>query len=115
MSPWSFLSDLVSPVIGSLNSYLPVFGLPEGVQHKLVGFILRRTLGRFVKHDGLLARQVDEGISSGSISFGRLELDAKVSDPGSSRMTPTPLTNCRAGDRGFDTAQSAPRIRFRPC
>jgi len=98
MSPWSYLSDLVSPVIGSFNSYLPVIGLPDSVQRKLVAFVLRKTLGRFVKHDGLLAGQVDEGISSGSISFERLELDPKVSSSDSSRMALTPLTNCRTGD-----------------
>lgn len=57
---------------------MPYLSLPENIQQKLVSFVLRRTLGKFVQHDGLLGDKVETQIASGRIAFGRLELDQQV-------------------------------------
>lgn len=78
MSPLSFLSAFALPSFSSVNSYLPTLSLPENIQQKLVSFVLRRTLGRFVQHEGLLGDKVETQVATGRIAFGRLELDPSV-------------------------------------
>jgi autophagy-related protein 2 len=78
MSPFSFLYNFTLPSLSSVNAYLPNLFLPENIQQKLVSFVLRRTLGKFVQHDGLLGDKVETQVASGRIAFGRLELDQQV-------------------------------------
>lgn len=80
MSPFSYLSSLASfPTFPDFASYLPGISLPDNVQKRLTGFILRRTLGKFVKEDGLVAEKVEGQIGGGVVKLDRLDLDEKVS------------------------------------
>jgi hypothetical protein len=79
MSPLSFFADLISPVLDNLNSYLPTFALSESIQHKLITFVLNRTIGRFVDQPGLPPNQVVGDVTDGKIGFARLKLKPEVS------------------------------------
>jgi autophagy-related protein 2 len=78
MSPFSFLFNFALPSLSSVNAYLPALSLPENIQQRLVSFVLRRTLGRFVRHDGLLGDKVETQVATGRIAFGHLALDSDV-------------------------------------
>jgi autophagy-related protein 2 len=78
-SMFSFLSAFSLPTLSNFTTYIPGLSLPDNLQKRLVSFVLRRTLGRFVQHDGLLSERVDAQVSSGKLKIQRLDLDHAVS------------------------------------
>jgi hypothetical protein len=49
-------------VYGTIGSYIP-----ENIQKRLVGYLLQRTLGSFVKRDGLELDGIEAAIEQGRI------------------------------------------------
>jgi autophagy-related protein 2 len=63
---------------GSFPS-LPSIGLPSNLQAKFLSFVLRRSLGRFLRPGQLDAERIDSQIGSGYVQVTKLELDEHVS------------------------------------
>lgn len=54
------------------------FSLPSGIQGRFISFILKRTLGHFLKPGQLDVQQIDSQIGSGYVQVRDLELDYDV-------------------------------------
>jgi hypothetical protein len=78
MSPFSFLSSFAFPTLPSIS--VPDIGsyLPENIQKRLVSYLLQRTLGRFVKKDGLQLERIEAEINQGRIRLEGLQIDVEV-------------------------------------
>lgn len=78
MSPFSFLSSFAFPTFPSIS--VPDIGsyLPENIQKRLVSYLLQRTLGRFVKKDGLQLERIEAEINQGRIRLEGLQIDVEV-------------------------------------
>ncbi|KAJ8078907.1 autophagy- protein 2 [Marasmius tenuissimus] len=67
-----------------LSSWLPslpstdYFSLPSSIQGRFISFILKRSLGHFLKPGQLDPQQIDSQVGSGYIQVNNLELDARV-------------------------------------
>ena len=66
-----------------LSSWLPGlpsldFTLPASLQGKFISFVLKKTLGHFLRPGQLDSRQVDSQIGSGFVQINELELDNEV-------------------------------------
>jgi hypothetical protein len=57
---------------------LPSIALPASIQRRFIGFVLRRSLGNFVKPGQLDGDQVNAQLGSGFVEINELELDAEV-------------------------------------
>jgi autophagy-related protein 2 len=55
------------------------FAVPSGIQRRFFSFILKRTLGRFLKPGQLDLHQIDSQLGSGTVQVKDLELDTQVS------------------------------------
>ena len=76
MSPLSFLSSFAFPAwssIPSIGSYIP-----ENIQKRLVSYLLQRTLGKFVKQDGLQLEGIEAAINQGRVRLEGLQIDTEV-------------------------------------
>lgn len=74
---FSFLSSYLPPL-----SSLPLPSLPQNLQPRLLSFLLRRAIGRWVKGELNTTAdgdQVKADLSKGTISVNNLELDSNVS------------------------------------
>lgn len=85
---------------------LPSLGiaLPSSIQRRFVSFVLRRSLGRFLKPGQLDDAQVDSQIGSGFVQINDLELDHAVSaivpwDRAQVANRARPSTPCLPGSR----------------
>lgn len=78
MSPLSFLSSFTFPAWSSIP--VPSIGsyIPENIQKRLVSYLLQRTLGKFVKQDGLQLEGIEAAINQGRISLTGLQIDTEV-------------------------------------
>lgn len=74
---------------------LPTLSIPANIQRRFISFVLRRSLGRFVRPGQLDDHQVDSQIGNGSIEISQIELSDEVSDTFPSRQY-TSLCNCEA-------------------
>jgi hypothetical protein len=78
MSTWwpSWLQGITSLPI-------PTFGLslPSDIQRRFLSYILRRSLGRFLKPGQLDVQQIDSQIGSGYVQINDLEVDHEVRHP----------------------------------
>lgn len=74
MFSWNTLFPFELPSIG-----LPAFALPANIQRRFISYILRKSLGKFVKPGQLDDRQVDSQIGNGSIEITQIELADEVS------------------------------------
>ncbi|KAJ9116572.1 hypothetical protein QFC20_000504 [Naganishia adeliensis] len=75
MSPLSFLSSFAFPSwssIPSIGSYIP-----ENIQKRLVSYLLQRTLGKFVKQDGLQLEGIEAAINQGRVRLDGLQIDTE--------------------------------------
>lgn len=61
------------PSIPSVN-----FALPSRLQGRFISFVLKKTLGNFLKPGQLDAHQIDSQIGSGYVQINDLELDDQV-------------------------------------
>lgn len=77
--------DSRSSLLPNLPS-LPLPSLPSNLQRRLLSFLLRRSLGRFVT-GGLDADAIDADLARGNVSVQRLQLASQVSRPDLSRRT----------------------------
>lgn len=57
---------------------LPSIALPASIQRRFIGFVLRRSLGNFVKPGQLDGDQVNAQLGSGFVEINDLELDGEV-------------------------------------
>jgi hypothetical protein len=78
MPPFSFLSSLAFPAWSSIPVSIGSY-IPENIQKRLVGYLLQRTLGKFVKREGLQLDGIEAAIEQGRIRLNGLEIDADVS------------------------------------
>ncbi len=60
---------------------LPSISLPANIQRRFLSYVLRRTLGRFVKSGGLDVERIQAQISEGWVEIEGLEIDADVRPP----------------------------------
>jgi autophagy-related protein 2 len=65
------------------SSWLPSlpsieFALPSGIQRRFISFVLRKSLGHFLKLGQLDVNQIDSQIGSGYVQVRDLELDNEV-------------------------------------
>lgn len=73
------ITPLMVPMVWLLPAFtLPIPSLPRNIQHRLVSFVLRRFLGKFVKSDSLDGEQIDSQIGSGFVEVKDIELDNEV-------------------------------------
>ncbi len=77
MAVWSYLSWAVPP-LPALPSFLNL-SLPPNIQKRFVSYLLKRSLGKFVKGSGLDVESVEGQISEGRLTLEKLELDVDVS------------------------------------
>ncbi|KAJ9120841.1 hypothetical protein QFC22_002775 [Naganishia vaughanmartiniae] len=77
MSPFSFLSSFAFPTFPTIS--VPDIGsyLPENIQKRLVSYLLQRTLGKFVKKDGLQLERIEAEINQGRIRLEGLQIDVE--------------------------------------
>lgn len=81
----SFLSSFLSYLPSSLPSlpFLPSLpSLPVNIQRRFLSFLLRRSLGRFVKEGGLGAERIEGallGKGGGEVKLEGVRLDEEVS------------------------------------
>lgn len=54
------------------------FALPSGLQARFISFVLKKSLGHFLKPGQLDSRQIDTQIGSGYVQVNDLELDNQV-------------------------------------
>ena len=54
------------------------FSLPSGLQGRFISFVLKKSLGHFLKPGQLDSRQIDTQIGSGYVQVNDLELDTEV-------------------------------------
>lgn len=78
MSPLGFLSSFAFPAWSSIP--LPSIGsyVPENIQKRLVSYLLQRTLGKFVKQDGLQLDGIEAAINQGRVKLEGLQIDTEV-------------------------------------
>ena len=77
--------DSESPILPNMpwySSWIPDFpninfGIP-GIQGRFVSFVLRKTLGHFLKPGQLDSHQIDSQIGSGYVQINDLELSPEV-------------------------------------
>lgn len=55
------------------------FAVPSSIQRRFFSFLLRRTLGRFLKPGQFDLHQIDSQLGSGTIQVKDLELDGQAS------------------------------------
>jgi autophagy-related protein 2 len=77
MTVWSYLSWAVPP-LPALPSFFNL-SLPPNIQKRFVSYLLKRSLGRFVKGGGLDVEKIEGQISEGTLKLEKLELDVEVS------------------------------------
>jgi hypothetical protein len=65
------------------------FALPSVIQRRFITFVLKKSLGHFLKPGQLDGNQVDSQISSGFVQVRDLELDNDVSVSNALAFTPT--------------------------
>lgn len=58
---------------------LPSISLPANIQRRFLSYILKRSLGKFVKAGGLDAERIQAQISEGRVEIEGLEIDVDVS------------------------------------
>ena len=58
---------------------LPSISLPANIQRRFLSYVLKRSLGKFVKAGGLDVDRIQAQISEGWIEVEGLELDTEVS------------------------------------
>lgn len=73
MFSWSSLFPFELPTLG-----LPTFSIPANIQRRFISFVLRQSLGKFVRPGQLDDEQVDSQIGSGFIEISRIELADEV-------------------------------------
>ena len=78
MPPFSFLSSFAFPIWSSIPVTIGAY-IPENIQKRLVGYLLQRTLGRFVKREGLEVDGIEAAIEQGRIRLSGLQIDTEVS------------------------------------
>jgi autophagy-related protein 2 len=78
MTIWSYLPWALPP-LPALPSFLNL-SLPPNLQKRFVSYLLKRSLGRFVKGGGLDVEKVEGQISQGRLELDKLELDIEVSN-----------------------------------
>lgn len=54
------------------------FAIPGSIQGRFISFVLKKTLGHFLKPGQLDYHQIDSQIGSGYVQVSDLELDAQV-------------------------------------
>lgn len=77
----SYTANLLGGVTAAAWAQLPsisAYTLSSALQRRVLSYLLRRTLGRFLKGN-LDAAQIDAGIGSGKVEVTGLELNADVS------------------------------------
>jgi autophagy-related protein 2 len=57
---------------------LPTVSLPANIQRRFLSYILKRSLGRFVRAGGLDVERIQAQISEGRVEIEGLELDVEV-------------------------------------
>lgn len=72
MSPFSFLASLLPPLP---NLSFP--SLPQNLQRRLLSFLLRKSIGGFVR-GGLDAEAIEADLGKGSVRVQGLELESDV-------------------------------------
>lgn len=55
------------------------FAVPSGIQRRFFSFLLRRTLGHFLKPGQLDLHQIDSQLGSGTVQVKDLELNGQAS------------------------------------
>lgn len=58
---------------------LPSISLPDNIQRRFLSFVLKRSLGRFVKPGSLDVERIQAQISQGWVEIEGLEVDTEVS------------------------------------
>ncbi|SCV67192.1 BQ2448_5838 [Microbotryum intermedium] len=74
MSPWAYLGSYLPSI--SLPS-LPFPSLPTKLQHRLLAFLLRRSIGKFVKGQ-FDDESIEADLGNGLVKLQALELDSEV-------------------------------------
>ena len=70
-------------MVSWFSSWLPElptidFALPSGLQGRFISFVLKKSLGHFLKPGQLDSRQIDTQIGSGYVQVNDVELDNEV-------------------------------------
>jgi hypothetical protein len=73
---FSYLPSLLSGAWQHLPAYAALSG---ALQRRLLAYLLRRALGRFLAPGALDAASIDAAIGSGSVEIAGLQLSAEVS------------------------------------
>ncbi|SCZ96129.1 BZ3500_MvSof-1268-A1-R1_Chr8-1g10024 [Microbotryum saponariae] len=77
MSPWSYLASYLPSI--SLSS-LPLPSLPAKLQHRLLAFLLRRSIGNFVKGQ-FDDESIEADLGNGLVKLQALELNPEAIEP----------------------------------
>lgn len=73
MAPYSFLTAFL-PTLPNI----PFPSLPQNIQRRLLAFLLRKSIGKFVK-GGLDAEAIEADLGKGTVKVQALELESDVS------------------------------------